>query len=185
MDAFQVEIKNDISELQFTVESDISAFYAKVDSEMAESRAELRDHRTDLRNGFAQVSKILAELQASSSTHQSLLLSLGQHSREITMPAAPTIGEHAVSTPSASSVISITSSTSSVPHIGTLTLDSPAIHPIPSLPGVGLSGPARDRSPSQCKFHRDYGAATYTLTLVPGQIHRTSSAQSGAASTPS
>ena len=162
MDTFRVEVKNDISELQSKVEHDISAFYAKVDHEMAESHAELRDHGTDLRNGFAQVSKILAELQASSSTHQSLLLSLGQQSRETTMPAAPTIGEHAVSTPSASSVISITSSTSSIPHIGTLTLDSPTIHPIPSLPGVRLSGLARDRSPSQCtsvyvfKFRRDY-----------------------------
>ena len=197
MDTFRVEVKNDISELHSKVEREISAFYAKVDREMAESRAELREsraelreHRADLRSGLAQVSKILAELQASSSTHQALLLSLGQQSREIAMPAAPTIGERAVSTPSTSSVISNTSSTSSIPHIGTLTLDSPNIQPIPSLPGLGLSGPARDRSPSQCTslyvfiFHRDYRATTYTLTLVPGPIHHTSSAQSGAASSP-
>ena len=162
MDTFQVEVKNNISELQSKVERDILAFYAKVNHKMVEHHAKLRDHHTDLHNGFAQVSKILAKLQASSSTHQSLLLSLGQQSREITMPAAPTIGEHAISTPSASSVISITSSTSSIPHIGTLTLDSPTIHPIPGLPGVGLSGPAQDCSPSQCmsvyvfKFCRDY-----------------------------
>ena len=197
MDTFRVKVKNDISELHSKVERDSSAFYVKVDREMAESRAELREsraelceHRADLRNGLAQVSKILAELQASSSTHQSLLLSLCQQSREIAMPAAPTIGEHAVSTPSTSSVISNTSSTSSVPHIGTLTLDSPTIQPIPSLPGLGLLGPARDHSPSQCTsinvfiFRRDYRATTYTLTLVPGQIRDTSSAQSGAASTP-
>ena len=204
LDTFRVEVRNDISELQSKVERDMSTFYSKVDREMAESRAELREsrtelceHRADLHNGLAKVSKILAELQASSSIHNAHLLSLRQQSGEVTIlapephiPAAPIIRAHTVSTPPGSSVISITSSTSSVPHIGTLTLDSSTTHSIPSLPVPGPSGPSRGRSPIQRKsmaileFCRDYSGTDHASTLVSGQMLCTSSDQSGVALVP-
>ena len=204
LDTFRVEVQNDISELRSNVERDMSTFYSKVDHEMAESRAELcksrtklREHRADLRNGLAKVSKILAELQASSSIHNAHLLSLRQQSGEVTIlapephiPVAPIIRAHTVSTPPGSSVISNTSSTSSVPHIGTLMLDSPTTHSVPSLLVSGPLGHSRDRSAIQHKsmaileFCRDYGATYHTATLVPGQMLCASSNQSGVASMP-
>ena len=204
MDTFRLEVRNDISELQFKVERDMSTFYAKVDREMAESRAELREsraelreYRADLRNGLAKVSKILAELQASSATHQSHLQALCQQSEEVTIPvpkrripAAPTIGENTASTPPGSSFISNTSSTSSVPHIGTLTLNSPTTHSVPSLPVSGHSGISGDRSPIQrksmviLKFYHDYRDTNHAVMLDSCQMLRVSSGQSGAASMP-
>ena len=179
-------------------------FYSKVDHEMAESCAEcckswteLCEHCADLHNGLAKVSKILAELQASSSIHNAHLLSLCQQSGEVTIlapephiPAAPIIREHTVLTPPGSTVISNTSSTSSVPHIGTLTLDSSTTHSVPSLPVSGPSGPSQGRSPIQHKsmaileFCCDYSATDHASTLVSGQMLHASSDQSGVASMP-
>ena len=170
---------------------------AESHAEHHESQTELCEHRANLHNGLAKVSKILAKLWASSSIHNAHLLSLCQQSREVTILApkphilaAPIIREHMVSTPPGSTVISNTSSTSSVPHIGTLTLDSSTTHSVPSLPVLGPSGPSRGCSPIQCKsmaileFCCDYSATDHASTLVSGQMLRASSDQSGMASMP-
>ena len=142
----------------------MSTFYAKVNHEMAESHAELREsraelckHHADLHNGLAQVSKILVELQASLATHQSHLQALCQQCGEVTIPVPkchipvmPTIRENTALTPLGSSFISNTS-TSLVSHISTLMLDSPTTHSVPSLPVSGHSGISRDCSLIQYK----------------------------------
>ena len=92
-----------------------------------------------------------AEIRGASSNHNLMLMLLCQQTRlpvpslGLRLPSAPPMEEHAASTPLASSVISNILSTSSVPHVGSLMLDSPTARAAASLPATGPSGVTRDR----------------------------------------
>ena len=145
MDAFRVEFTGNMADFHSRTESKISELEAKVEREMSESRAEFQ-------KAIAQLGRELAELQGASAKHLFLLQSLcqqtgvGLSSPGLRVPPTPTVEEHAVSTPSASSAISNVSSTSSGLKFGHLSLDSPITHTAPSLPIAGPSGLNRDRS---------------------------------------
>ena len=160
------EVNREVSELRSEFARDRAQFRAEVATEMAEFRAEVRNEmarfradiageisqlRADVRNGHAQLAANLAEIRGASSNHNSMLMLLCQQTRlpvpslGLRLPSAPPMEEHAASTPSASSVISNISSTSSVPHVGSLTLDSPTARAAASLPATGPSGVTQDR----------------------------------------
>ena len=146
VDAFRVELGNEMTELHAKVEREISKMQAKVEHDMSELRSEVRTGLEKLGNG-------LSVLQDSSSNHNALLSTLCQQSGssvpplETHAPLAPTIGEPAALTPSASSAISNISSTSSIPPLGGLTIHSPITFTNPTLPVAGSSAPNRDPTP--------------------------------------
>ena len=170
----QDEVNREVSELRNEFIRERSQFHAQIASEMAQFRDEVRNEmaqfrakiacemsqlRTEVRNGHAQLGTNFVELCASAH-HSSMLMLLCQQSRlpapllGVRLPSAPPIEEHAASTPSASSAISNMSSTSSVPHVDSLTIDSPTARVAASLPIVRPSGVNRDHAQIQGKsFH--------------------------------
>ena len=148
MDAFRVEFTGNMADFHSRMESKILELEAKVEREMSESRAKFQ-------KAIAQLGRELAELQGALAKHLFLLQSLCQQtgfgisSPGLRVPPTPTVEEHVVSTPSASSAISNISSTSSGLKFSHLSLDSPITHTAPSLP---IAGPLRlnwDHSPVQ------------------------------------
>ena len=166
------EVNREVSELRNEFIRERSQFHAQITSEMAQFRDEVRSEmaqfraeiscemsqlRTEVRNGHAQLGTNFAELRGASAHHSSMLMLLCQqsrlpsHSLGLHLPSAPPIEEHAASTPSASSAISNISSTLSVPHVDTLTIDSPTARIAANLPVVGPSGVNRDHAEIQGK----------------------------------
>ena len=164
------EVNREVSELCNEFIRERSQFHAEIASEMAQFRDEVRNEiaqlraeiagemsqlRTEVRNGHAQLGTHFAELHSASANHNSMLMLLCQQDRlpvpslNFRLPSAPPMEEQAASTPSALSAISNISSTSSVPHFGSLTIDSPTAHAATSLPVAGPSGVNRDHAPIQ------------------------------------
>ena len=160
------EVNHEVLELHSKFARDRTQFRAEVATEMAEFRAEVRNEmarfradiageisqlRANICNGHAQLAANFVEIRGTSSNHNSMHLLLCQQTRlpvpslGLRLPLAPPMEEHAASTPSASSVISNILSTSSVPHVGSLTLDSPTARAAASLPTTGPLGVTRDR----------------------------------------
>lgn len=112
-------------------------------------RAEVATEIAALRRDFGNK---LAELLTASSNHNAMLRSMCQQagvnvaSLGLRPPPAPLMEDYAASTPSASSVISNISSTSSNLPIGGLSIESPTTRSTASLPIAGPSGVNRDRA---------------------------------------
>jgi hypothetical protein len=160
-------LKSEVSELRSdfnTKLAEASQEIVKLQSEFGMRIGEASQEIVELRKYSLQQDQMLRGLclQAGVSV-SSLNLRIPPPSTRLQIPPAPTHDEQAASTPSASSVISNVSSTSSHLHLGSLMIDSPTPGTA-SLPLAGLSG-SGSGSGSGVQRAQIRGIIVYTSTI--------------------